>query len=183
MRKSLLIGGVAAFALLSSFTVARAIDGSTGVPFSALWDAVAYLQNQITNIQLTPGPQGPKGDTGPQGPAGPQGEQGIQGPQGEQGPIGELPSGTLPAPAFDSGWIILADHGTVIDVPHNVGGNINDYFIYATYRRPNGSFMSHQNAANVIWWEDVEPNNIQIVTNGDVSNLFDAARIQIWIVS
>lgn len=35
-----------------------------------------YVDNKVSAIQLTPGPQGP---TGPQGPAGP---QGIQGPQG-----------------------------------------------------------------------------------------------------
>ena len=78
-----------------------------------------YVDEQIENIELTPGPQGPagpqgeqgeqgpkgdKGDTGltgPQGPKGdkgdtgltgaqgPQGEQGPQGPQGEQGPAGQ----------------------------------------------------------------------------------------------
>ena len=60
----------------------------------------AYVDTEIANISLTPGPQGlqgdtgpagPKGDTGDQGPIGPQGpqgEQGIQGPQGEQGPAG-----------------------------------------------------------------------------------------------
>jgi hypothetical protein len=39
-----------------------------------------YLQQQIDNIQLTPGPPGP------QGPAGPQGEPGPQGPAGPPGP-------------------------------------------------------------------------------------------------
>lgn len=88
MRKTLLIGGVSAFALFSGFATVRAIDGNTGVPFSALWDAVNYLQNQINNIKLTPGPQGPKGDTGSQGiqgPVGPKGDVGPQGIQGEQG--------------------------------------------------------------------------------------------------
>ena len=61
------------------------------------------LQNQIDNIQLTPGPQGPQGEVGPQGPqgdtgltgdtglqgeAGPTGSQGVQGLQGEIGPQG-----------------------------------------------------------------------------------------------
>ena len=55
---------------------------------------VDKLQNQIDNIQLTPGPQGPagavgaKGDTGPQGPAGLPGAVGATGPAGLQGPEG-----------------------------------------------------------------------------------------------
>ncbi|MEK7649392.1 MAG: hypothetical protein AAB367_00285 [Patescibacteria group bacterium] len=112
------------------------------------------------------------------------GLQGPAGPTGPQGPEGILPAGFLPTPAFDSGWIELPNHGAVIDVPHNVGGDYNDYFIEASYRRPaeNGTLKSHQTAADVIWWEDVTPNNIQIVTNGDVTNNFDAARIRIWII-
>jgi hypothetical protein len=40
------------------------------------------LQDQVNNIDVTPGPQGPageKGDTGPRGPPGPQGERGHPG--------------------------------------------------------------------------------------------------------
>ncbi len=51
----------------------------------------------------------------------------------------------------------------VLDIHHDVGGDINDYFIEATYRRDNGSFSSHENQADKIWWEDVEPNNIQVL--------------------
>lgn len=77
----------------------------------------AYVNEQISTVELTPGPQGPKGDTGEQGPAGADGytpikgvdyfdgakgeqgpkgdtgEQGVQGPKGEQGiqgPQGEV---------------------------------------------------------------------------------------------
>jgi hypothetical protein len=200
MKKMII--SVSAVALLLSVNIAFARVNVPGQPFQALWDAIAGLQQQVDDIELTPGgigPQGPQGEPGPQGEQGIQGEQGPigpggegsvgpQGPQGEQGEVGPqgesgvMPIGMLPAPAFDSGWVVLADHGTVIDVGHNVGGDINDYFIYATYRRPNGSFKSHQTAADVIWWEDVEPNNIQIITNGDVSNNFDAARIRIWTI-
>jgi len=44
-----------------------------GFPFNKIWELFQDLQNQITNIQLTPGPQGepgPKGEPGPTGPAG-----------------------------------------------------------------------------------------------------------------
>lgn len=165
--KKYIISLLIAVALLATTNVVLANNQQS--PFTLLWNAIAYLQEQIDNIELTPGPQG---------------EQGIQGIQGEQGPAGELPIGFLPAPAFDSGWIELPNHGTVIDISHGVGGDYNDYFIYASYRRPaeNGTLKSHQTAADVIWWEDIESNNIQIVTNGDVTNNFDAARIRIWVI-
>jgi hypothetical protein len=158
---------------VSAFTVVGAKEKG-GNPFDLLWEAIADLQEQIASIQLIPGSQGEKGD---------QGEKGEKGDKGDQGEQGTLPVGMLPVPAFDSEWILLTPEiSTVIDVPHDVGGDINDYFIYATYRRPaeNGTLKSHQTAADVIWWEDVTPNNIQIVTNGDVSHNFDAARIRIW---
>ena len=42
------------------------------------------LQNQISNIQLTPGPTGPQGAQGETGPVGSQGNAGAQGTQGQQ---------------------------------------------------------------------------------------------------
>ncbi len=190
MKKTIL-----AIALISVFAItgiAFAQDAPKGDPFQAIWNTINEIKQQIADIQLTPGPQGEKGDKGDQGEQGIQGiqgdqgiqglqgEKGEQGLQGEAGPAGELEPGFMSAPAFDSGWIAIPPRMSVIDVSHNVGGDINNYFIYASYRRPNGSQKSHQTAADMIWWEDVEPNNIQIVTNGDVTNNFDAARIRIW---
>lgn len=40
-------------------------------PFLRIWNAIHNLQNQLNNINLTPGPEGP------QGPQGPQGEPGV----------------------------------------------------------------------------------------------------------
>ena len=37
-----------------------------------------YVDEQIENIELTPGPQGPQGEQGPQGPQGPQGTSGQE---------------------------------------------------------------------------------------------------------
>jgi len=77
-------------------------------PFEKIWNALLDLQNQISHIQLIPGPkgdtgpagpQGIQGEVGPMGPAGPQGSQGIQGevgpmgPQGPQGPAGNPTGG------------------------------------------------------------------------------------------
>jgi hypothetical protein len=53
---------------------------------------IDFVTQEINNIELTPGPQGPigpKGDTGPQGERGIQGPKGDAGPQGPQGPKGD----------------------------------------------------------------------------------------------
>ena len=44
---------------------------------------VDYIDQEIANIELTPGPQGEQGTQGPTGPQVIQGEIGPQGPQGE----------------------------------------------------------------------------------------------------
>jgi len=115
---------------------------------------------------------------GPQGEPGPAGLQGEQGLQGEPGPL------VFPEPKFTSNWYTIPPRTAVIDIPHNVGGDIDDYFIDVQFKRPpeNGTLTSHQTKADKIWWEDVEPNNIQIATNGDVTNIFDKVRVRIWVV-
>lgn len=60
------------------------------------------IENGISEIELTPGPQGatgPKGDTGAQGPKGDRGETGPQGPKGEVGPAGPQGEQGLQGPA------------------------------------------------------------------------------------
>ena len=86
----------------------------------------------------------------------------------------------FPTPDFDSGWIELPPKNNVITVPHNLEGNVNDYFVDVQWLRPTGLMMSHQTASNNVWWEDLNSEDIQIVTNGDQSNLFIAARVRIW---
>lgn len=86
----------------------------------------------------------------------------------------------FPAPDFDSGWIELPAKGNVIDVLHHLGGGVEDYFVDVSWRREAGDILSHQTAADSVWWEDLTPEGIQLVTNGDQSNLFIAARVRIW---
>lgn len=47
-----------------------------------------HIEEGIAGIELTPGPQGEKGDTGAQGPQGPKGDTGEQGPKGDKGDTG-----------------------------------------------------------------------------------------------
>jgi len=49
---------------------------------------IAQLDEKLSNLELTPGPQGKQGATGPIGPRGPQGVKGDRGPAGEPGPQG-----------------------------------------------------------------------------------------------
>ena len=55
---------------------------------SDLQESTSNLQEQIDEIERTPGPQGPQGEKGDKGEKGDTGEQGIQGPQGVEGPQG-----------------------------------------------------------------------------------------------
>ncbi len=52
------------------------------------WRAIADLQSQIDNIQLTPGPQGPQGKAGADGAAGTNGSAGAAGADGTAGADG-----------------------------------------------------------------------------------------------
>jgi hypothetical protein len=86
-------------ALLFSVNMVLAKDEPNGTPFSVIWKAINNLQQQIANIQLLPGPQGPQGEQGIQGPQGIQGEPGSKGDTGEQGPAGETGLQGEPGPA------------------------------------------------------------------------------------
>ncbi len=47
------------------------------------------IEEGIAGIELTPGPQGEKGDTGAQGPQGPKGDTGAAGAAGAKGDKGD----------------------------------------------------------------------------------------------
>lgn len=101
--KTILVLAIAAAFVAGTMTSTNFADAqkSNGQPFQTLWDAIADLQTQIENIELTPGPQGEQGPPGQDGidgvdgqdgapgEQGPQGEQGIQGPPGQDGADGQ----------------------------------------------------------------------------------------------
>jgi hypothetical protein len=57
--------------------------------YGDIWNLLKDLQDQITHIQLIPGPQGPAGSQGEPGATGETGSTGAIGPQGPSGPQGE----------------------------------------------------------------------------------------------
>jgi len=59
MNKIVLWSLILVFVL--GINIALADEQPEGTPFKAIWNAIANLQTQINNIQLTPGPQGPAG--------------------------------------------------------------------------------------------------------------------------
>jgi hypothetical protein len=101
------------------------------------------LQEELDNIQLTPGPQGPQGKAGAVGAAGNNGSDGGQGPQGKQGDTGAaapcVDCETLSVATFDLACALLLANppSTVADFQGSVdaiatvaivgsGGNICD---------------------------------------------------------
>lgn len=78
--KKALFGLIAVCFLTTTFTVVSA--KTNGQPFKDIWEYAKYLEQQIENIQLTPGPQGPQGEVGSMGSVGPAGKDGQDAQQG-----------------------------------------------------------------------------------------------------
>ena len=92
------------------------IRSINGVPLhdTTARQSIETLQNNLENIQLTPGPQGEKGDTGIQGPKGDKGDTGEQGPKGDKGADGLTTSVKVGSTTYtqSSGVISLPDYVT-----------------------------------------------------------------------
>lgn len=83
---------------------------------------IAYVNDLIKEIELTPGPQGPQGEPGAEGPQGPKGEDGAPGPQGEQGPQGEPgPQGEQGPKGEDYDPTVLNDYALKTYVDNLIG--------------------------------------------------------------
>ena len=105
MKKSLL-AVVLVIAILcvanSAFAVVEKPSNWWKAPFEKVWTAILNLQDQISQIEPVPGPQGDAGPQGPQGEPGPVGPEGIQGevgpigPKGERGEIGDISEAIAP---------------------------------------------------------------------------------------
>jgi hypothetical protein len=115
-------------------------------------------------LQGSAGSQGEKGDKGDTGPQGPQGEQGIQGPPGVF--TIENMSGWLPAPAYDSGWIV--NHSNPVVLSH--GLNTTDLIIH---------FMWNQ--SQQIWWGYWTLNEI-LIYRTTISFDYEF-RVMIWKIA
>lgn len=76
-----------------------------------------HLEDGISNIELTPGPQGPAGPKGDTGATGPKGDTGLQGPAGENGSDAkQITSVVINTDATDKvtgGTVTFTDESTV----------------------------------------------------------------------
>lgn len=85
----------------------RHSDNDKTSRIAAIEADLAALQQQLANLELMPGPEGPAGPQGEPGSAGP---TGAQGPQGEQGPEG--PQGLQGEPGMDGAQGPQGDPGS-----------------------------------------------------------------------
>jgi hypothetical protein len=165
-----IIIAVAIMGIFSFTSLAIAKSEPNGDPFQAIWNAINDIKNQIANIQLTPGPKGDKGDKG---------DQGIQ---GETGLAGSLEAGHMSVPAFDSGWIDMPN-GDPVKVDHNVRGDPNNYYIYISYKKWDGSLITYKSELDAVWLGDINSNNLTIYTNRYITTVYSALRIRIWKIN
>lgn len=112
--------------VLALFMGSRVIASSSpsGDPFQAVWDAINSLKQQVANIQLIPGPQGPQGLPGPQGERGLPGspswdEQRVQNIEGRVATLEQNLFATKDVVFFDSSTGLV--NGSVSD-PIETGG-------------------------------------------------------------
>ena len=86
------------------------------------------IENGISEIELTPGPQGatgPKGDTGAQGPKGDRGETGPQGEKGADAVINKLNKVDALAGEADAATIVTAFNNLIADLKSKAFMNSN----------------------------------------------------------
>ena len=83
MKKYIVLSLVIVLFLGVSVTFAKA--GPNNGPFQAVWNAIAFLQEQIYNIELVEGPEGPQGEQGEPGEDGQDGTNGQNGIDGQDG--------------------------------------------------------------------------------------------------
>ena len=99
-------------------------DGSSGADADGVWDylrinvtpaslsgAIVDLQDQIDNIQLSPGPQGPQGKIGP---AGDNGTNGVSGQDGNDAPC--KPCADVASAAVDLACKLAQDASSISEV-------------------------------------------------------------------
>lgn len=84
--------------------------GSTDIDLSN-YATTSFVEQEIAKIELTPGPQGPKGDTGEQGPKGDTGATGEKGATGDKGETGSIGPEGPQGPAGKSAFAYAQDGG------------------------------------------------------------------------
>lgn len=105
-----------------------------------------------------------------------------------RGNIGSKGGAPFPRPAFDTGWINIS-HGQELSVVHNLGGDVDNYFIDLQFKDPNGIEINNkgiggyekENNKQGAWYYNLNNYSLKIYKQTE-ANWVDFFRIRIWVV-
>jgi hypothetical protein len=95
-------------------------------------------------------------------------------------------TGFFPHPAFDSGWQAVTP-GQCISVAHNLGGDMNNYFVSLTFHTTDVG-MSNSGDGGLympsglrgVWYNNLTNTSVQVCTGANALTT-DAVRFRIWV--
>jgi len=112
-----------------------------------------------------------------------------------RGSIGPNNGAPFPRPAFDSGWVAMADGGDVVTLTHGLGGDRDDYVVDLQFHHVltgGGSLMGVHNMSvggdddgaseDGAFWTKLTSTSIDVIRHsGDA--WADEIRVRIWVVN
>ena len=180
MKHKLLSAGLVAVILVfSSVAYTYAFDDDVISDwFNQVWATIDNLQEQITNIQLIPGP---KGDPGPPGP---QGEQGIQGEKGENGDPGAQGEPGMNLHLVDAGGqdlgLIVSVAGTSLISYQTFLPNLNLFFKVS---EDESSKIAYEKVGGELYFSDINCQGIAYISSGNIAykHLLHSGVYEPWL--
>lgn len=100
-----------------------------------------------------------------------------------RGNIGANNGAPFPRPAYNSGWITMAQSDRRV-LTHGLGGNPDDYFVYMCFKStppPAGIGIHQVYYGQEIVWKELTDSSIAIERHANSSGTQDV-RIQIWVI-
>ena len=149
--------------------------------------ASTIISTQVS-MQLSLGPEGPRGAQGLRGSRGLQGEQGPVGLQGPPGTVSiENFTGWVNTPAYDSGWFTV-ENSSRITLIHDLG--TTEVLVYLLGKNSEGTIHQNNYGTNNdsagtlgMYWQNLTETEISIRrATDDLSAMYswDEARVMLW---